>query len=105
MLCNDRVQDVKEFVVLGERVRCRGKLGGGANCKLGSRRHVGEKRENMASECPVIWKDILVTLSVVDVRSILLDIQCEGFLLMLLRCGGRQRQWASVRPYAQCERT
>ena len=70
MLGNDGVQDVKEFVVLGERVGCRGKLGCDANCKLDSRRRVGEKRENMASECPVVWKDILVRLSVADVGSI-----------------------------------
>ena len=42
MLCNDGLQDVKESVVLGERVGCWGKLGGGADRQLGSRRCIGE---------------------------------------------------------------
>ena len=48
MLCDDRLQDVEESVVFGERVGCWGKLGGAADCKLGSWRGVGEKREDMA---------------------------------------------------------
>lgn len=48
MLCNDRLQDVKESVVLGERVGCWGKLGGSADSKLGFGRLVGQEGEDVA---------------------------------------------------------
>lgn len=48
MLCNDGLQDVKKSVVLGKRVRCWGKLGGGADRELVSRRRVGKKGEDVA---------------------------------------------------------
>lgn len=66
MLCNDGMQDVKKSMVLGERIGCWGEFGGGADRKLGSGRRVGEKRENMAVEGLIVWKDILVGLSVGD---------------------------------------
>ena len=70
MLCNDGLQDVKKSMVLGERVGCWGELGGAADCKLGSGRRVREKRENMAVEGLIVWKDILLGLSVGDASSI-----------------------------------
>ena len=48
MLCNDGLQDVKESVVLDERVGCGGELGGGANGKFGFRGRVREEGEDMA---------------------------------------------------------
>lgn len=48
MLCNDRLQDVEESVVLDERVGCWGKLGGSTDGKLGFGRLVGQEREDMA---------------------------------------------------------
>ena len=70
MLCNYGLHNVEKSVVLEERVRCWGKLGGGADHKFDSGRVVGEKREDMASDCSIIWKDILVKLSVEDAASI-----------------------------------
>ena len=60
MLCNDRLQDVKKSVVLGERVGCWGKLGGGANGDFNFWRRVGKKGEDMAVDGSVVWKNILV---------------------------------------------
>ena len=69
MLCNDGLQDVKESVVLGKRVRCGGKLGGNADGKFGFGRRVREEREDMAVDGSVVWKDILVPLAVGDAAS------------------------------------
>ena len=66
MLCNDRLQDVKESVVLGKRVRCGGKLGGSADGKFGFRRHIREERDDMAIDGSVVWKDVLIPLAVGD---------------------------------------
>ena len=69
MLCYNGLQDVKKFVVLGEGVWCWGKFSGATDRKLGSGRRVGEKREDMAAEGPIIWEDILVEVSAGDARS------------------------------------
>ena len=58
-------------MILGERIGCWGKLGGGADRKLGCGRHIGEKREDMAVERSIVRKDILVKLLVGDARSII----------------------------------
>ena len=60
MLCNDRLHDVKKSVVLGERVGCWGKLGGGTNSNFDFRRRVGKKREDVTVDGPVVREDILV---------------------------------------------
>ena len=70
MLCNDGLQDVKEPVVLGKRVRCGGKLGGSADGKFRFGRRVREEGEDMAVEGSVVWKDILIPLAVGDAASI-----------------------------------
>lgn len=70
MLRNDRLQDFEESVVLGERVGCWGKLGGSAHGKLGFRRLVGQEREDVAVCGSLVWKDILMSLTVGDAASI-----------------------------------
>lgn len=59
MLRYDGLQDVQKSMVLGEGVRCWGKLGAGADGKLGSGRCVGEKGEEVAGDGAVVWKDVL----------------------------------------------
>lgn len=70
MLCNDRLQDVKESVVLGEGVGCWGKLGGSADGKLGFGRLVVKEGEDMAVYGWLVWKDILMSLTVGDAAGI-----------------------------------
>ena len=69
MLCNDGLQDVKESVVLGKRVRCGGKLGGCADGEFGFKGRVREEGEDIAVEGLVVWKDILILLAVGDAPS------------------------------------
>ena len=57
-------------MVLGERVRSWGKLGGGADGKLNFGRRVRKKGEDVTDGWSVVWKDILIKLSAGDAVKI-----------------------------------